>query len=79
MAVYKHFGYLSESYDHKFDVLHEPGSATEDSGLYRCEGCGHEIVSEAYRPLPSQNHHVHAPGQGKILWRLIVCEQKTYD
>jgi hypothetical protein len=72
MALYKYPKYLIQSDDPKFDAIYQPGSITSHSGLYRCEGCGHEIVSESGKPLPPQNHHQHAPIQGAIRWRLIV-------
>lgn len=72
MALYKHAVFLTQSNDVAFDQIHLPGVATPVSGIYRCEGCGREIVSEHARPLPPQNHHQHTPAQGAIRWRLIV-------
>jgi hypothetical protein len=42
------------------------------SGIYKCTGCGHEIVAEQDRQFPPQNHHQHPVSQGKIRWKLIV-------
>jgi DNA-directed RNA polymerase subunit RPC12/RpoP len=42
------------------------------SGIYRCMGCGREVVAEESRKLPPQNHHEHSSAQGKIRWRMIV-------
>ena len=72
MASYKNRSYLTESSDPAFDGLHNPGTATPHSGIYRCEGCGHEIVSETGKSFPPQNHHQHTGSQGTIRWRLIV-------
>jgi len=72
MALYKNGSYLKQSSDSAFDTDRSPGSATPHSGIYRCMGCGREVVSEDENPLPPQNHHQHAPGQGAIRWRLIV-------
>jgi hypothetical protein len=72
MATYKYSGYLSASQDGAFDATHPPGAVTPFSGIYRCMGCGKEIVSEHGKPLPPQNHHQHAAGQGAIIWKLIV-------
>jgi len=72
MATYKHSQYLITSSDAAFDVIHNPGAATPYSGIYRCEGCGREVVSEETKPLPPQNHHQHTQYQGHIRWRMIV-------
>ena len=72
MASYKHAGFLAQTTSTKFDETHSPGYSTPFSGIYRCEGCGLELVSEESKPLPPQNHHQHTPSQGAILWRLVV-------
>lgn len=72
MAVYKHVSFLTKSDHQAFDADHNPGTVTPYSGVYRCMGCGREIVSETARPFPPQNHHQHAQSQGAIRWRLIV-------
>ena len=72
MALYKNAGNLGQSQDAVFDGIHHPGQATPRSGIYRCSGCGREIVSEENRPLPPQNHHQHTVAQGAIRWQLIV-------
>ena len=73
MALYKHAQYLKENTNRAFDEIHHPGFTTPHSGIYRCEGCGHEIASNADNPLPPQNHHQPTTAQGTIRWRLIVC------
>jgi len=72
MALYKNGNFLTQSQDLVFDTDHPPGSTTPHSGIYRCMGCGREIVSETEKPMPPQNHHQHSQGQGAIRWRLIV-------
>jgi hypothetical protein len=72
MALYKHSGFLSHSTDPGFDTVSPPGKVTPHSGIYRCVGCGREIVSEGKKPLPPQNHHQHTVAQGTIRWRLVV-------
>jgi hypothetical protein len=69
---YKDSKYLSQNDSAKFDAIHKPGVSTPDSGIYRCEGCGKGVASNAGNPLPPQNHHQHEPGQGEIRWRMIV-------
>jgi hypothetical protein len=72
MALYKHKQYLSDSDHRAFDLLHHPGRSAPDSGIYRCEVCGAEVVSEKSALLPLKNHHPHTDELGQILWRLIV-------
>lgn len=72
MAIYKSGAYLTQSQDAAFDAEHEPGGAVPHSGIYRCMGCGREVVAEESRKLPPQNHHEHSSAQGKIRWRMIV-------
>jgi hypothetical protein len=75
MALYKFPQLLIQSQDAAFDTLSGPGAQTPHSGIYRCEGCGKEIAANAGNPLPPQNHHQHAVGQGPIRWRLAVYAQ----
>jgi hypothetical protein len=75
MALYKYQQFIAQSTHAAFDQLHEPGSSTPYSGIYRCEGCGHEVTSVYPHPLPPQNHHQHSNAQGAIRWRLIVTDQ----
>jgi hypothetical protein len=72
MARYKYAHFLGALASDAFDQLHTPGSDTPFSGIYRCDGCGREVVAEFKKPLPPQNHHQHLPVQGLIRWRLIV-------
>ena len=72
MAAYKYAQLLTEVGGNAFDIVKAPGSPAEHSGIYRCEGCGHEVASNMDYALPPQNHHPHAPGQGQIRWRLAV-------
>ena len=72
MALYKFSQYLQASQNTAFDADHNPGATTPHSAIYRCMGCGREIVSEHSKPLPPQNHHQHTYAQGAIRWRMIV-------
>ena len=73
MAIYKYSRHLDQSNDAVFDSNHNPGEKPPYSGIYRCDGCGREIVAEAGRIFPPQNHHEHRVDQGTIRWRLVVC------
>lgn len=50
---------------------YKPADKVPVSGIYRCEGCGDEITSNAGDPFPPQNRHQHQ-NQAAIIWRLIV-------
>lgn len=79
MALYKYAQCLVPANNNEFDVVHTPGTPTPFSGIYRCEGCGHEVVSEESKPLPPQNHPQHGSHHGAIRWRLIVyAKHNTY-
>ena len=72
MALYKYSQYLTTSTDSAFDAEYKPGATPPHSGIYRCLGCGREVVAEESRQLPPQNHHEHATTQGAIRWRMAV-------
>jgi hypothetical protein len=75
MAIFKSSNFLTASTDGAFDALHEPGAIAPFTGILRCEGCGHEVVSHEGKPLPRHNHHAHSRLEGAIRWRFIVCAQ----
>jgi hypothetical protein len=72
VAWFKYSQWLQSSSSAAYDALYNPGDTTPYSGVYRCETCGSEIVSEQGKPFPPQNHHVHLATFGPILWRLLV-------
>jgi hypothetical protein len=72
MALYKNDQFVKQTTDAQFDTVHQPGSATPLSAIYRCTGCGREIVSEEHKSFPPQNHHQHTIAQGSIRWQMIV-------
>jgi hypothetical protein len=72
MAYFKHQQFFQQNHNHVFDLTAHPGAATPLSGIYRCEGCGREVASNAGNPLPPQNHHQH-PTHYPIRWRLIAA------
>ncbi len=76
MALYKYASYLAQSDHSEFDKTYRPGDICPNSGIYRCDICSDEIASNKGNPLPPQNHHQHAPGQGPIRWKLIVFAQQ---
>ena len=75
MALFKYNHFFTQTSHTNFDALHGPGTKVPDSGIYRCEGCGHEIAHTEYNILPPQNHHQHSQQQGAIRWRLVAASQ----
>ena len=75
MALYQASEFLSRITHAGFDAVHSTAATTPYSGVYRCVGCGKEIISTKGHPLPPQNHHQHTAQQGRIRWRLIVAAQ----
>ena len=71
MALYKYSEYLTTSKDDAFDKELDPGSVPPHSGIYRCTGCGREVVAEEARTLPPQNHHQH-PNHSPVKWKMVV-------
>ena len=72
MANYKYANFLNVIAGREFDLVYGPSTPAPLSGIYRCEGCGHEAVSTKGNHLPPQNHHTHTVVQGKIRWQPIV-------
>jgi hypothetical protein len=75
MALYKRSSEISTSTSTEFDTEHDPGSRVPHSAIYRCLGCGREVVCNAGDPFPPQNHHQHTTAQGRIRWRMSVFAQ----
>jgi hypothetical protein len=71
VALYKDGQYLTKSDDDAFEKIYDPGSTPPHSGIYRCTGCGREVVAEASRSLPPQNHHQHSNSTA-VKWKLVV-------
>jgi hypothetical protein len=74
MAQYQYNTHLYHVTHSEFDKIYSPGERVAWSGIYRCMGCGREIVHTTGHPLPPQNHHQHTYGQGSIRWRLNVTD-----
>ena len=74
MAIYKYSSFIEkyQGEEKSFDLVYKPGVTPPHSGVYRCQGCGREIVAEESRKFPPQNHHEHSTDQGEIRWRLTV-------
>lgn len=75
MALYKYQQYIEQTNDRAFDQINEPSVSAPWPGIYLCVACGHEIAIAQGHTLPSQNHHQHRPGLGRIQWRLAVSHQ----
>jgi hypothetical protein len=77
MALYKNPHWLTKTDDAAFDKIFKPGAPFEHSGIYRCIGCGREVVREYERTMPPQNHHLHSIAQGEVCWKMAVyCDPR---
>ncbi|MDO3641280.1 hypothetical protein [Mucilaginibacter sp. L3T2-6] len=72
MAIYHDAQYLKQGHNSAFNTDHRPGGNVPHSGIYRCMGCGREIVAEERRQFPPHSHHQHTAAQGIIRWRMTV-------
>ena len=79
MAVYKFERFLRQSNDTVFDKALPAGTPTPRSGIYRCDGCGVEIICAAPGALPGGDHHTHTSQQKLVRWKLIVAEGGAPD
>jgi hypothetical protein len=72
MAAYKEDRFVTKTCDPPYDYDHSAGVSAPFAGIYRCMGCGREIVTDYGDILPEENHHSHNAHEGAIRWRLIV-------
>ena len=79
MALYKFGDYLQKSQSTVFDVEHKPGDEAPCAAIYRCAGCGREVVSDDRKALPAKTHHQHTIHQGPIRWRLVVAVNQNVE
>jgi hypothetical protein len=75
MTLFRRSNDIEISTSPEFDREYEPGATPIHSGIYRCRGCGCEIVAQGARPLPAASHPRHSPAQGPVRWRLAVAAQ----
>jgi hypothetical protein len=72
MAIYKEGSHLTQLGNPIFDEEHPPGTLAPRAGIYQCPVCGREVTAAEDAPLPSEDHHVHAPFEAAPCWKLIV-------
>jgi len=72
MAVYQDSSFLIRSDHFDFNVRRAPGTSASVSGIYRCVGCGQEIVAKKGQLLPEYEEHIHGFELGPPRWQLIV-------
>ena len=75
MALFKRREDVTPSVDPAFDREYGPGTKPGFAGIYRCKGCGSEVVALRALILPTERDHKHTPAQGPIIWRLAVAAQ----
>ena len=52
MTLFQHGSDMEVSVSPQFDREYKPGEAPSHSGIYRCRGCGCEILAEPLTPFP---------------------------
>ena len=73
MTYYKYSHFLMQKDGPEYGTTLKAGTAAPFfSRIYYCEAYGGSITSIRTHPLPSQEHHPHAPVQGPLQWRLAV-------
>ena len=77
MALYKYATYVKLDRDPAFETDHAPGSPAPKAGIYRCLGCGREVVVDRGAAVPPQTHHAHERAQSDMKWRLAVAAIPT--
>jgi hypothetical protein len=75
MALYQDANSLRQYSHPDFDNLFPPRSIPNHSGIYRCTGCGREIVMQAHKHFPPYDHHQHSRATTRFLWKMIVGTQ----
>jgi len=72
VAQYKYREALMQTSNAAFDTRHAPGTTVQNTGIYRCAGCGDEIAISKGQTLPTLTRHQHEPGQRKVEWQMLV-------
>jgi hypothetical protein len=75
VAAYKYAYFLAPSINARFDHIYPAGARSPRAGIYRCEGCGREVIAWNGPSLPARDDHDHEPEHGTVRWRLIVATQ----
>ncbi len=75
MTLFRRSNDVEVSISSDFDREYGAGDTPKHPGIYRCRGCGREVVADASKPLPLEKHP-HSPAQGVIRWRLAVAAQR---
>jgi hypothetical protein len=79
MALFGDSRLVKKSGNTAFDAKIVAKMAAPWSGIYRCPGCGREVVAKEGEALPPAGHHHHSITQGDIRWQLIVAAEDIVD
>ena len=73
MAWYRDEAFVHQvDEDEDYDRVLDPGATTTLPGIYRCAGCGREVIARADERLPGETHHF-CPEEGVVPgWQLLV-------
>lgn len=72
MAVYQSADFLFQFSHPSFNSRFSPGMRSPATGIYRCTGCGLEIVTLANERFPYSDKHERCDEFGPVCWRLVV-------
>jgi hypothetical protein len=75
VAAYKYAYFLVQSSNRQFDHVRPAGTKAFASGIFRCQGCGREVVASRGQQLPTTDHHEHPAEAGPVRWRVAVASQ----
>lgn len=75
MAAYKYAYFLVPTINVRFDHIYPAGARAPRAGIYRCEGCGREVIALDEQALPGPDDHDHDRKHKTVRWRLVVATQ----
>ena len=78
MTLFRRSNDVEVSISPEFDREYRPEDTPIHTGIYRCRGCGREIVAEANKPFPPETPGTHRPkGQFDGDWRSLRSPNHT--
>ena len=76
MTMFRRSNDVEVSISPEFDKEYEPEATPVHSGIYRCRGCGCEIVAQGSKPFPAENHPRHS---GRFCESSACCAPRSSD
>jgi hypothetical protein len=79
MSLCRDIRLINRSRNTAFDAKIVAEMAAPWSGIYRCPGCGREVVARKGETLPPASHHHHDITQGDVRWQLVVAAEESVE